>query len=59
MDAAVAGEVEFDFDSNAKDVAAGATKIGKHFIVGGQVVGKLLDASGTVVAHQTKQCKAH
>jgi hypothetical protein len=59
LDTAVAGEVQFDFDSNPKDVAAGATKIDRHFIVSGRVTGKLLDASGTVVATQTRTCRAH
>jgi hypothetical protein len=58
LEAAVAGEVQFDFDSNPKDVAAGATKIDRRFIVNGRVTGKLLDASGNVIAKETRTCRA-
>ncbi len=40
-----ADQVEFDFDSNPKDVAAGATEISSDFIQG-QVIGKVIDADG-------------
>lgn len=33
----VGDEVEFDFDSDPRDIAAGETAIGKNFIVGGRV----------------------
>jgi hypothetical protein len=33
----VGDEVEFDFDSDPRDIAAGDTAIGKNFIVGGRV----------------------
>jgi len=59
QEAAVAGEVQFDFDSNKKDVRQGATKIGKHFIVDGSATGTLLDADGNVVATKTRNCKMH
>jgi hypothetical protein len=54
----VGDEVEFDFDSNANDVAAGATSIPATFIQNGRVQGDLLDASGAVVATATSNCSA-
>ena len=39
----VRGEVQFDFDSNQGDVAAGATPIGIRFIVNGRVRGYLVN----------------
>ena len=57
--AAKAGEAEFDFDSNRKDVRQGATRIAKHFIVDDSVTGTLLDADGNVVARKTKACQTH
>ena len=53
----VGDEVEFDFDSNRRDIRQGATPIGKHFIVGGQATGKLLDANGNTVASKTVTCR--
>src|SRR5262249_3042437 len=48
---AVGDEVEFDFDSNANDVAAGATSISPSFIQGntvrGEIVGGGVSVSGT------------
>ena len=55
--AAVGGEAEFDFDSNPRDVRQGATKIGKHFIVGDKATGQILDAAGNVVATETATCR--
>ena len=57
-DAAVRGEVQFDFDSNRNDVLDGATRIGRHFIVDDMVTGSLLDAGGNVVATQSRRCRA-
>jgi hypothetical protein len=53
----VGDEVEFDFDSNRRDVRQGATEISKNFIVNGQATGKLLDANGNVVASKTVDCR--
>lgn len=47
---AVGDEVEFDFDSNPADIAAGARAIPGNFIVGGTVQAALFDASGQMVA---------
>jgi len=56
-EAAVGDEVEFDFDSNPADIAAGAKPIGANFIQGGQVIGKILNASGATVIADTVQCR--
>lgn len=56
-EAAVAGEVEFDFDSNPADIAAGATAIPSTFIVNGQVTGKVVDAAGNTVTSDTVACR--
>jgi hypothetical protein len=56
---AVRGEAEFDFDSNRNDVLAGATRIAGTFISarsGPDVVAKVLNASGQVVATQGAEC---
>lgn len=52
----IGDEVEFDFDSNPNDVAAGATSIANTFIQGGQVQGELLDVAGVPVATATVGC---
>jgi hypothetical protein len=52
-------EDEFDFDSNPKDIAAGATRIAATFIraqAGPDVTAKILNASGQVVATQNAEC---
>lgn len=54
---AVAGEAEFDFDSDSGDVAAGAVAIPANFITG-DVTGEVLDAAGKVVASATVKCTA-
>ena len=54
---AVGDEAEFDFDSNANDVAAGATLISPSFIQGNTVLGKILNASGALVASGTASCR--
>jgi len=53
----IGDEVQFDFDSNANDVADGATPIAANFIQGGQATGKILDASGDTVISDTVNCK--
>jgi hypothetical protein len=53
----VGDEVEFDFDSNRRDIRQGATPIAKNFIVGGQATGKLLNQSGAVLASKTVNCR--
>ena len=56
---AVAGEDEFDFDSNRNDILAGATRISATFITaraGSDVVAKILNASGQVVATKGVEC---
>jgi hypothetical protein len=55
----VAGEDEFDFDSNPNNVAAGATRIAPSFVraqPGPDVTARILNASGQVVATQTAEC---
>lgn len=47
---AVGDEVEFDFDSNPADIAAGAHAVSGDFIVGGTVQAALFDATGRMVA---------
>ena len=53
----VGDEVEFDFDSNKRDIKQGATPIAKNFIVGGTATGSLLNANGQVVATKTVTCR--
>jgi hypothetical protein len=56
---AVGDEVEFDFDSNRNDIAAGATRIPATFIrarSGPDVIGQLLNAQGVVVASRGVEC---
>jgi hypothetical protein len=53
----VGDEVEFDFDSNRRDVRQGATEISRNFIVNGQATGKLLNANGQVIASKTVECR--
>jgi hypothetical protein len=55
--AAVSGEVEFDFDSNPRDVAAGAVRISPTFIQAGRVKGEIRSASGAVVVAATVACE--
>ncbi len=49
-------EVAFGFDSNAADIALGATEIPVNFIQG-SVTGKILDASNATVISDTVTCK--
>jgi hypothetical protein len=53
----IGDEVEFDFDSNPRDIRQGATPIAKNFIVGGTATGKLLNANGGVVISKTVNCR--
>lgn len=46
---AVGDEAQFDFDSNANDIAQGATAISKSFIVDGRVKAAIRDSSGALV----------
>jgi hypothetical protein len=46
---AIGDEVEFDFDSNPADIAAGAQSISAGFITGGAVQAALFDATGQMV----------
>jgi hypothetical protein len=54
----VGDEVEFDFDSDAGDIAAGATAIAADFIQGSppQVTGAILTLGGSVVVEATVDC---
>jgi hypothetical protein len=54
----VGDEVEFDYDSNRRDIRKGATPIAKDFIVGNSVTGSIVDAGGNVVATKTVNCRA-
>lgn len=53
---AVGDQAQFDFDSDAGDIAAGATAIAADFIQNGQVTGSILDTAGNAVATATAQC---
>jgi len=50
------GVAEFDFDSNKKDIAAGATAIPAAFI-SGVVSVKVTDALGVVIAEDSATCR--
>jgi hypothetical protein len=57
---AIGDEVEFDFDSNRDDVAAGATQIAPNFIAarsGPDVVAQIRNAQGDVVATASAECE--
>ncbi len=56
-EAAVAGEVETDYDSRPADIKAGATAIAPTFIVGGSVTGKIVNATGHTVISDTVACR--
>jgi hypothetical protein len=58
--AAIGDEVEFDFDSNPNNIAAGATPIPADYIVivsGPDVQAQILDASGAVVVGGGVDCQ--
>lgn len=44
-DQTIGDEIQFDFDSNANDIADGATAISANFIVDGRVRGYLVNAN--------------
>lgn len=56
--AAVLGQAEFDFDSDAGDIGEGATAIASDFLQGNppQARGQILDASGAIVAEGLATC---
>ena len=57
---AIGGEVEFDFDSDRGDIAAGATAIAADFIVpraGADVSADILDANGAVIVSGSAECE--
>ena len=54
--ATIGDEVEFDFDSQPNDIAAGATAIARTFIRNGRVTAEILNA-GTVVRSATVACR--
>ena len=56
-EATVGDEVAFDFDSNPKDIAAGASAISKTFIQGNQVTAQIVDGTNTVVAQGVGTCR--
>ncbi len=53
----VGDEIEFDFDSDRNDVAAGAIRISSSFIQNGQVTGELINEKGFTVASSTSACR--
>ena len=53
---AVGDQAEFDFDSDAGNIAAGATPIPASFIQGNQVTGQILNAANAVVAQASATC---
>ncbi len=55
--AAVGGQIETDYDSNPADIRAGAVAVAPGFIVGGQVSGKVVDASGNTLIADTASCR--
>ena len=57
----IGDQVEFDFDSDAGDIAGGATAIGADFIQGTppQVTGAILTLGGSVVVEATVDCTVH
>lgn len=55
--AAVAGEAEFDFDSNPRNIRAGATPIAADFISGASVTAEVLDGTGATVASGSAACR--
>ena len=57
---AIGDQAEFDFDSDAGDIALGATRLAPTFIAarnGPDVVGEILDAGGRVVASLGVECQ--
>lgn len=56
LQAAVGGQVEFDFSSQAADINAGATPISSTFVQN-SVIGQILNAQGFVVSEATAGCR--
>ena len=54
--ATIGDEVEFDFDSDPGDVAAGATRIKRNFIQG-PVSAELINERGFTVAKTSRACR--
>jgi hypothetical protein len=54
-------EVDFDFDSDGGDIAAGATAIAADFIQGAPpaVTGQIVTLGGSVIAEATVTCEIH
>jgi hypothetical protein len=61
IEPAVGDEAEFDFDSDAGDIAAGATAIAAAFLQGDppQALGQILDSQGNLVAESLVTCEVH
>jgi hypothetical protein len=57
LEHSVGDEVEFDFDSNKRDIRQGATPIAKNFIVNDQATGALYNQAGHLVASKTVICR--
>jgi hypothetical protein len=53
----VRGQVEFDFDSDPADIAAGATPIPSTFAMSGNVTGKILLPDGSTLISDTVACR--
>ena len=58
VQAAVSGEAEFDFDSNANDILEGATQIAPDFIQNRQVTGSIFTEAGALVQTDDAMCRA-
>lgn len=53
----IGDEVSFDFDSNRKDILAGAAPITSTFLRSGTVTAQVLDTTGAVVAEGSASCR--
>jgi len=53
----IGDEVAFDFDSNRKDILAGATSIGNTFVRSESVAAQILNVNGAVVAEGGATCR--
>lgn len=56
VQSSVGDEAEFDFSSQTRDIAAGATAIARNFIQGGTVTAKLMQDDFTVLS-DTVACR--
>jgi len=59
LQAAVDGEVQFDFDSSRPDIVDGAASIARSFIVRGKISVLVIDETGFVVTAHERKCRAH